>query len=303
MESQFFSQGIWKDFPRGLVGIDSLRQRLSKVLLEQTRTELPSLIAEIDSSVQDCRTRLAKLGDSRTEIGEQRLFLLKTSQAFQLLLKAATDGTYGDAFFGDPRSTKGYTKRLRAVIQNLNLSFAESMRKQGHRYHIVEKPDPSCASRTQQPEIITRAEYLKHVLELLKRSRGRELPGMSNPLIVGDLFHEQSQPWEALAREHLSAVCEATRTFLDLTVSYLANETASEAVLKELVDPLMEIKAKQMHDRLGELLAPYQAGHPIKYNHYFTETIQNVRRVVWKARSPRDSKKSSAIGKTLHYWN
>ncbi|KAI9784540.1 MAG: hypothetical protein M1816_000806 [Peltula sp. TS41687] len=234
MESQFFSQGIWKDFPRGLVGIDSLRQRLSKVLLDQIRTELPSLIVEIDSSVQDCRAKLAKLGESRAGLGDQRLFLLKISQSFQLLLKAATDGTYGDAFFGEPRSTEGYTKRLRAVIQNLNLSFAESMRRQGHRYHIVETLDSSHASGTQQPEIITRTEYLKHVLELLKRSRGRELPGMSNPLIVGDLFHEQSQRWRVLARDHLRAVCEATRTFLDLTVSYLANETTSDAVLKEL---------------------------------------------------------------------
>jgi hypothetical protein len=33
-EEQFFSQGLWKDFPRNLVGVTSLRARLSQVLLQ-----------------------------------------------------------------------------------------------------------------------------------------------------------------------------------------------------------------------------------------------------------------------------
>ncbi len=35
---------------------------------------------------------------------------------------------------------------------------------------------------------------------------------------------------------------------------------------------------KEMSDKTSELLNPHQNGHPITYNHYFTETLQKVRR-------------------------
>lgn len=276
-ETQFFSQGIWRDLPRHQVGIATLRQRLSKVLLAQIRLELPGLIAEIEANLKSCRTALEKLGPSRVKPDEQRLFLLNLSQSFQSLVKAAADGTYGDIFFGDPWSSEGYSKRLRAVIQNINLEFAETMRTRGHRRQVVERTAMESLPGNQHPEIVTRASFLSHVCELLKRNRGRELPGMFNPLIVGDLFHEQSQPWEGLAHQHLLVTWEAARIFLDLTISHLTDETTSEAILREMVDPVMEEKLRQMEDKLRELLMPYQRGHPITYNHYFTETIQNIR--------------------------
>lgn len=76
------------------------------MLLEQIRTELPSLAKDIQANIEDCEIRLTKLGGSRISIEEQRLFLSRISQSFQSLLKAAVDGSYGDSFFGEPRSTK-----------------------------------------------------------------------------------------------------------------------------------------------------------------------------------------------------
>jgi hypothetical protein len=115
------------------------------------------------------------------------------------------------------------------------------------------------------------------VTELLKISRGRELPGMFNPLIVGDLFHEQSAPWERLMRTHLKAVWEAVRAFLELANSHLTDEVTADALLREVIDPLMDQRYQDMIAKLIELLMPHQKGHPITYNHYFTETIQNMR--------------------------
>jgi hypothetical protein len=64
-EEQFFSQGIWRDFPRNLVGINSLRARLSQVLLQQIRNELPSLLEEIEVTIKEIQVVLDKLGASR----------------------------------------------------------------------------------------------------------------------------------------------------------------------------------------------------------------------------------------------
>lgn len=85
------------------------------------------------------------------------------------------------------------------------------MRTRAHPRHIVDQVDSntplSIRSNTSpsypELEIISHAKVLDEVIELLKRSRGRELPGIFNPLIVSDLFHEQSAPWEQLIRLHL----------------------------------------------------------------------------------------------------
>jgi hypothetical protein len=277
-EERFFSQGLWKDFPRNIVGITSLRVRLSKVLLEQIRNELPSLLEEIEARVQETQKVLDKLGANRTTVDERRLFLLDISQSFHSIVGAAVDGTYGDSFFGDPRSVEGYSKRFRAVVQNLNLGFAETMRTRGHQREIVDHiPSNGTLTDPLQPQITTRDKFLDDVTEILKRSRGRELPGMFSPHIVSDLFREQSQPWEKLSRLHLKAVREAARAFLELTTLYLTDEVTAEALLREVIDPLMEERSRDMTAKLAEIMAPYQKGHPITYNHYFTETIQNLR--------------------------
>jgi len=44
-----------------------------------------------------------------------------------------------------------------------------------------------------------------------------------------------------------------------------------------VINPLMEHRYRDMTAKLVELLMPHQKGHPITYNHYFTETIQNMR--------------------------
>ncbi|KAL9128773.1 MAG: hypothetical protein Q9217_002622 [Psora testacea] len=275
-ERQFLDQGIWKDLARDTVGIYALREKLSKVLFDQIRVELPMLIEDIEGKINSCRKTLARLGPNRVGIDQQRLFLLQISQEFQAISKAALDGSYGHSFFGESRSPDGYTRRLRAVVQNLNVEFAESIRLRGQQRRIVED-NVGLSDPPKGMDTISRAEYIEEIKELLYITRGRELPGMFNPLMVGDLFREQSKPWERLARQHLQNVWQAARSFLDLLISNLADEPTSEALLDQVIDPLMDQKLTEMNQKLEEILKPYQSSHPITYNHYFTETIQKVR--------------------------
>jgi len=233
IESDFFSKGVWGEFPKSAVGINSLRTRLSRVLLDQIQNELPDLVEEIQLSIQSTRDALERLGGQRCTVDEQRLFLLKISHSFHLLVRAAVDGTYGDRFFGDSKSNEGYSRRLRAVIQNLHLQFAEDMRVRGHRRRFIDDDDHEVSpSRSTEPriypEIISRTRFLGEISDALNRARGRELPGMYNPLIVGDLFFEQAEPWEKLAERHLRKVWNATRAFLEMVVSHLTDETTAE---------------------------------------------------------------------------
>ena len=298
-EEEFFLQGIWEELPRSLLGVDKLRSRLSTVLLGQIAAELPSLIDEIEIKSNACRSRLDKLGEPRATLKEQRRYLLHISQSFQSLVKASVDGTYNDPFFGDAESETGYQKRIRAVMQNLNLDFAEHIVRRGHRREITNPKDTTHVSGGTNPKDttrvsggtnpkdttrvsggvvpITRDEFLNHIERLMQRTRGRELPGTFNPMIVADLFLDQSIPWEAITRTHIDKVWKAAKEFLSLAATYIADAVTSKALFQKIFEPALNQLLESLNAKTAELLTPHQKSHPITYNHYFIETLQKVR--------------------------
>ncbi len=169
-------------------GIGALKPRLSAVLREQIILEFPKLIRELEVGIDECRNQLTKLGDARTTVAKQRVYLMRISQLFSSLVRAALEGVYIYDFFGDAMTAAGCSRRLRAAIQNILLGLAKDMRCEGREQEIIEEPvereDPRFAKQ------ISRLDYMHHVQEVMKRSRGRELPGPINALIVGDLFYQ-----------------------------------------------------------------------------------------------------------------
>ncbi|KAK4197977.1 putative vacuolar sorting protein VPS1 [Triangularia verruculosa] len=287
-ETEFFSKGSWREMPSSHVGISMLRTRLSKLLLGQIATELPSLMTEIDQKCKNCQVQLEHLGESRASPDEQRRYLLHLSQAFQSLVTASTSGSYNDQFFEDAMTDMGYKQRIRAVVQNLNEGFASEMGRTGHFRVITDFKSGTTSSDLSEPQQVTRDEFLNHIEEVIRRTRGRELPGTFNPLIVAALFHEQSQRWEDIARRHIDKMWRAAGRFIELVIDSIADRTTSRGLKEEISGPAMQRIRKEMADKTTELIAPHQKGHPITYNHYFTETLQNVRR-------ERNSKKTAMV--------
>lgn len=285
-EMQFFSEGVWGQLPRDMVGIGSLNFRLSKILLDQIKRYLPRLMKDIQWSIEECKMKLAKLGDARSTAEEQRQFLLKLSQSFQALCRAAIDGSYDDKFFGDPSSDEEYCKRLRAVVQNLNLDFSQRMRKKGHHRRIDDVPtEDSAAPRHArattshvdfQPIPMSRADAIEWVRKLLVRSRGRELPGSFNPLLVSELFRDQSGPWEQIAREHIQKVWMASKDFLERLLDVLTDEDTFGALLTHWIGPNLTARFKEANEWLDRLLNDRKR-HAITYNHYYTEVLHRIR--------------------------
>ncbi|KAF7624073.1 putative dynamin GTPase [Aspergillus flavus] len=278
-EEHFFAKGVWRDLPLSDVAIKPFRERLSKVLLGQIATELPSLIEEIQVQVGDCQRRLERLGSPRTTIAEQKYYLLHISQSFQNLVRTATDGTYNDPFFNSGQSTSGYSRRIRAIIQNLNQEFTERITSGGHYRQITDGDESEAVSR--QQVLVTREEYIQHIQNVLKHTRGKELPGTFNPLIIGELFREQSSQWEAIARGHVTTAWNIAKDFVRAVVLHIGDITTAKGLLREIVDPRFDQLLRDLQQRTSELLQPHQQGHPITYNHYFTENLQKARREAW----------------------
>ena len=280
VEEVFLSQGVWQALPREMVGIASLRRRLSKILLEQIKLYLPGLTADIQSNITDCKKRLLRLGSSRDTLEKQRQFLLELSQSFQSLCRSAIDGNYDNAFFGNHLCEDEYRKRIRAVVQNRNIDFSEYMRKSGHSWELVDEPkSPEVVkedSADGPPLRFMRTEAVKWVRDLLKRSRGRELPGSYNPLLVGELFRARSNRWGDIARKHVKETWLESKRFLEQICSSIADEETAPALFTHWISPIADEKFQKANQALDRILADREA-HPMTYNHYYTEILQDIR--------------------------
>lgn len=261
-EEDFFSYGVWSELPRGLLGISTLRERLSNILLDHIKSELPALMDEIQKILDDCSEALAKLGDNRGSLGKQRLYLLKHSQSFTTICRASCDGLYEDEFFGDPLDRSARTRRFRAVVQNLNSAYAEDIRLHGHDINIV-----GSGQEGKNEKAISWAR------ELLTNSRGRELPGTFSPMLIGDLFKAQSKPWEQISDAHLKNVWIKAKRHIKVILSSLTDEDTCTALLLHWIDPAMDNSLKNARKRMESLFADRKR-HAITYNHYFTKNIQ-----------------------------
>lgn len=276
LERDFFSKGIWAGLPPNLVGISTLRPKLSNLLKEQILVELPGLIDDVKKEVKDCKDILSKLGESRATLLEQQLYLVRVSTKFQSLVKSAIDGTYSDKFFGSDLSPTGFSKRLRAVVQKTCLELAKEIRVRGHSRHIVDDGQ-NTTSEYGFPTKITRSKYIQEVTSLMERNRGRELPGTYNPLIIGDLFRQRSAKWDEVIGGYTKRILDAVRETLDVILTFTADEATGEGIFRHLINPAMDRVQKSLEEKVASILDPHRHGHPITYNHYLTDTIQKIK--------------------------
>ena len=276
-EEHFFNEGSWKSLDVKNKGIHFLRIRLGKILFDHILNELPSLLGDVEAGIAECQSRLTTMGTSRGTLDEQRMYLLGSSQKFVALMTAAVDGTYSDAFFGSSIPEEGYKKRLRAVTISILKQFAETMRTKGHAVALVDTVPASYVRKEGIPLKTTYDTFYSQVQLRMKRNSGRELPGLYNPSIVGDLFFDQAKPWQRIVGMVKDSLVEAAHTSVGLVLRHIADEGTIHGILRMIVNPGMESLEQSLSAKAEEVLRPNVRGHPFTMNHYFTENIQRKR--------------------------
>lgn len=107
-------------------------------------------------------------------------------------------------------------------------------------------------------------------------TRGRELPGNYNHSLLKGLFHAQSASWDKISRSHVDSIVALVTQYLSFVInSVLEDVTVREKVWKN-VKITFDKNIEASHEELGKLLQDEQ-GHPITYNHYYTDNIQKAR--------------------------
>ena len=74
-ESSYFRRSNFAVLPKECVGITSLRERLSLLLSEHIKHELPKLRKDLEEALTDSRTLLEAMGDRRASPQECKAFL------------------------------------------------------------------------------------------------------------------------------------------------------------------------------------------------------------------------------------
>lgn len=202
----------------------------------------------------------------------QHRYLLRVSQDFSVLMKAAVDGIYNDPFFGSAKTEDGYRKRLRAVVQNTLIGFQEEIQLKGQTHVIIESP---CKNQGLTSAEISRSDYIDQVRALTRRSRGCELLGTFNPLIIGELFTEQCQPWRDIAVDAKDAILQAVYRATQAILDYITVDETVDGIFRIISRGIDTLKSDLNH-KVTELLDPHYNGHPITYNHYLTDNVQKA---------------------------
>lgn len=299
-ELSYFRTSNFNVLPKESVGIDSLRTKLSGLLFDHVKHELPKLRQDLENALTDTNQQLALLGDRRSTAADCKTYLAKMSQDFLKICSAAVDGHYEGEYFHNTidqhaefndESTDISISRIRAVVQGLNTEFDQLFRKNAHKYHVDLDKDglqPYDANSARDfkhrfsPESITplkisKEKALKWVGAAQAQTRGRELPGNYNPLLVGELFWEQASKWEMLAKEHISTVSSQCSAFLKT----LLRDTCPRDIESRLWDSTIHEALKKRGKAAGEELVRLMRevkGYPINYNHYYTDSIKGRRR-------------------------
>ncbi|KAK0618879.1 P-loop containing nucleoside triphosphate hydrolase protein [Immersiella caudata] len=276
IESDFLSKGAWATIDPSHCGVAALKKRLSAVLRDQILAQLPSLVQDVDDYIRDCDTRLKRLGPVRQTPQQQLNYLLSIGEDFTSLATQAVEGTYtSHRFFGYPKEIDKFHRRLRAVVQSRLSEFDKEMRLSGQSQYIVDSESEDAENRKlRDSPRISRSDFVDDVASRLKFSKGRELPGLFNPLIVTDLFVEQCEPWERITRRLVEGMLDDTHQATEAIVKHITASDVAGRVLEIVREGIDGLKA-DLDAQVDELLESAMQ-HAITYNSQLTDNVQRI---------------------------
>ncbi|KAF4554325.1 Dynamin central region-containing protein 4 [Elsinoe fawcettii] len=296
-ERDFFSHGNYPFLDADMLGVETLRARLSKLLFEHLTKELPLLLKELKQKHDDTNRALRQLGHARVTTDDQRQYLMLVGQDFEKVATSAVAAHYELSVLSNidhnvSAMHKNNVIRLRAAIQYADLQIATQMRQYGSKFKVVDGHDELMAMGEKEDKSFSFAKYykdaeafqlvqshseaVKWVQNILERTRGRELPGNFNPAIIGQLFREQSSPWAQLATDHIDQVMILCKHFVELVLKSVTTDDVFSKVFSNIVEPALQSRSERAHAELARILED-KNGDPITYNHYYVTTIQNMR--------------------------
>lgn len=322
-EKAFLNSGSYKNLPEKDKGIATLRTKLSKLLFRHLKNELPNLKTELNNKHNETIKALEHLGEKRSTPDEQRRYLVNIAMNYQGVVNAAVDGHYRGDFFVSTKRDAGFDdpdnlRRFRAAVQYSNGQFASQMRQYGHKYRIMSTDEyegtnavdeasethlsdayAAAKSMQQHMEFDDAVEWVKNILLL---TRGKELPGDFSPVLMSELFWEQSAHWEKLCLEHIDVVHGQCTTFVEIAIKSVAPEVATQLQSLRVTEALQTRRSNALKE-LRQLLNDKNR-NPMTFNPEYAQAVREARARKHKARMDAliEDAKVSVFDKTRNDW-
>lgn len=271
-EAELFCKAPWQDLQQTQLGVQALKSKLSEALEKQIRSELPKVVEDLQAKIQESKVTLSQLGAPRITPAEQRLYLTRISREYESLLRSALSGQYdGHPFFEIEHS------KLRTKIRDHVDKFEDAMRLYGHRYEI-EGENKSPRKLFTGVRILSKFDMLKKVDAVLTEKRGRELPGMFDPILVGDLFREQSSNWKKLALDFAEDVCSMTESFLIHLLHHICAQDGRtvDSLFNDIFEEELRQRKISVEAKIEEILTPYTLSHPFATRTRFQASLTEI---------------------------
>ncbi|KAI0521232.1 interferon-induced GTP-binding protein Mx [Xylaria bambusicola] len=281
-EMRFFRESNFNCLPKEHVGIDTLRTRLSVLLFEHVKHEFPRFGRDLRFALRDAQDERNRLGAARSTPVECRAYLSRLSMGYYELCKAAVNGNYEGSFFhfGSNEefswNSKGSIARLRAMVQDLNAEFTRDLQQWGHKFDIKSLEDDEVEPVTSDPDPnpipLSRKNALEWARKVLVRTRGKELVGSLNPLLVAELFWEQSSGWKKLASDHIGDVLLLCEKFLSLLLKEKAPKEVRTRLWSSRISDALKDRKRAAFREL-KLIMEDNRSAPINYNRNYTVVV------------------------------
>jgi hypothetical protein len=251
------------------VGIYALKAFLGNLLHKHISNEFPGLVKDIEELSLNTQKELELLGPSRQTTADQRRFLTRVANEYQHDVERALSGNY------DPELSSDSPLKLRMHIRKLNDNFAEVMAHKGHSkvFLTVE----GTADKEYFRSGSASGNILHWIRELYRDSRGAELPGTVNPVVLENMFRQQSKPWESIARIYLEKVRIAVQGFNTTTLEQMISDVDLRQKLKTTLSKADQTTYSSVRKQLSEILKDERGGILQTVNHYFADTLSTIR--------------------------
>jgi hypothetical protein len=118
-------------------------------------------------------------------------------------------------------------------------------------------------STEEEPEHVTREDYLREIRKESTARMGIEIMGSVNPHLPNIIFKRQAKPWGRLAKAHLSEVCKCIWNHFEYVADHIASKDTAYVLKHHLLYDYLEDRQTKVEQKLEELLKPYVKGHRI----------------------------------------
>lgn len=284
-ESALFQRPPWNKLPTAHKGIESLRSKLGTVLESHIYHGMPALVSLMKRQISDCEKDVESLGEPRGNQAQRVRYLEKIAREYTSLAHQAVTGRYDDIdFFICQQKSRLVAdnfvdRNLRATIRKYNRIFMGVMYHRGAAWRIVKATsDANALEHEREPWRMQKLDgEIKRLVEQYgvpepcspdpdelweaiswfeQRIRGMDLPEASNPKMVFQLFKDQVQKWEGIARTHINRVVDKGQFFVKAAFCHvLRNDIdAWTRINLLLVQPAFDELRKSLQDKLEEIL-------------------------------------------------